>query len=1122
MADAGEIKAKITIEYDGSGVEQAKEDLSSLSALGGSFEQTAQDIGGVLSDFSNQFAGGTSVVEEFGGTVEALGKPLGAGQLAISQLASSLQGGTDGVAAMQGAFEDLQAPLGTTVTMLQAAPEPIAQISKNAESLQKPLTSVNDSFAAISDSLTQSIPLLPQFADSLHSVSETFTPAVENMSVFQDALVNPYPFSMIQQHLDETGQTWTDFTSSIGDENASYLKEMASNADVTHEVLGGMQKDFTGTANVADTLDWNAIGPPPDWTKRVGAAAENVSALGNAVEDTAQVLPQYGWSRSPVQGSVPFGPWPEGQQFAFTEPGAGGLDLGAMMGPMMAVSMIMMAGQAIGQAISQFMINTYQMASLMEGPAAHSVGTFTGTVDGLGQTLQKSSMQFSEGFGQQIIPLLSVANNLASGNNGMQLGGTLGNLANAALVAMLPDPLNQMLIQAEAQAQAPSPLSPAQRYTMTQLSQMPQTIDMSAAQMNIQADQALAESMSPDYLAAVRKMSESQQILQQSQLQYNATHRAMSRQQLLAQYQFEQYAAGQGFTPDQIAGMEAGNYGVDQVGAGGGGSFDVSDIFGAFQGGAAYGPSTGISSFIANAYRGIFSGIGNVANFVGQNWQDLAFGIFGPAGAGADATPGCFPAGIRVLMADGTERAIEMLYIGEHVLAHDGEKHVVTTVLSLIRPPRKMVYELVFSDGNTLTLTDAHPIMTEQGWKSLSPGATKRENPDLVVSRLQTGDNVLTAHGVCALTNWHPGERVQVYNITVDAPHTFYANGVLVHNKVMGATADTGLGAQIADMISTIKLPHIDLSGITSGLASAFGGIQLPHLDLSGFTSGLGSLFSGIQLPHIDLSGFTSGLANIFSGIQLPHIDLSGLTSGLASAFSSIQMPHIDFSSIMDFGSSLSSTLGNMFSSIHLPSIPDIAGNINGVLGNMFGGLHLPSIPDLAGDINSTLGNMFGSLHLPSIPDIAGDVNTALGNMFGGIHLPSLPDIAGSINSLLSGIFSGIHIPSIPGFASGVQDFGGGLAWVAEEGQAELVTSKRLMNLPPGSSVTPLSQIPGPNFSGGIGGGSSDLATALATAIAAALANVNIHNYMYMDTQMVASATVPYIAPILRGTGRRQ
>lgn len=37
MSDAGEIKARVRIEYDGSGIQQAKEDLASLADAAGGF-----------------------------------------------------------------------------------------------------------------------------------------------------------------------------------------------------------------------------------------------------------------------------------------------------------------------------------------------------------------------------------------------------------------------------------------------------------------------------------------------------------------------------------------------------------------------------------------------------------------------------------------------------------------------------------------------------------------------------------------------------------------------------------------------------------------------------------------------------------------------------------------------------------------------------------------------------------------------------------------------------------------------------------------------------------------------------------------------------------------------------
>jgi len=142
-------------------------------------------------------------------------------------------------------------------------------------------------------------------------------------------------------------------------------------------------------------------------------------------------------------------------------------------------------------------------------------------------------------------------------------------------------------------------------------------------------------------------------------------------------------------------------------------------------------------------------------------------------------------------MADGSLRPIETLNIGDSVLAHDGIEQVTTTVLARIVPPPKLVYKLTFSDGNTLTLTDSHPIATPlQEWKSLNPDETKKENPHLPVTKLRVGDTISTIYGSCTLIAIHPYDIVQIYNVMVDNPHTFYANSVLVHNKIASAGGD--------------------------------------------------------------------------------------------------------------------------------------------------------------------------------------------------------------------------------------------------------------------------------------------------------------------------------------------
>jgi len=146
----------------------------------------------------------------------------------------------------------------------------------------------------------------------------------------------------------------------------------------------------------------------------------------------------------------------------------------------------------------------------------------------------------------------------------------------------------------------------------------------------------------------------------------------------------------------------------------------------------------------------------------------------------------CFPAGTKILLANGTEKNIEEIKIGEKVLGFDGEKQVSETVMGVEAPIRDHLYRLTFADGTELKLTREHPLYTTNGWKSLSPTSTSKENSSLNVDTLKIGDKVLTSNDdYIALTKieYLPGE-VQTYNLkNVSCSNDFYADGKLAHNK---------------------------------------------------------------------------------------------------------------------------------------------------------------------------------------------------------------------------------------------------------------------------------------------------------------------------------------------------
>ena len=91
-------------------------------------------------------------------------------------------------------------------------------------------------------------------------------------------------------------------------------------------------------------------------------------------------------------------------------------------------------------------------------------------------------------------------------------------------------------------------------------------------------------------------------------------------------------------------------------------------------------------------------------------------------------------------MADGTSRAIEDVHPGDFVLGSKGQANRVAGV----EMPKLGSRSLYGFNGGGMFVTAEHPFSTEDGWKSIDPSATARENSALSVGRLAIGDRLLT------------------------------------------------------------------------------------------------------------------------------------------------------------------------------------------------------------------------------------------------------------------------------------------------------------------------------------------------------------------------------------------
>ena len=147
----------------------------------------------------------------------------------------------------------------------------------------------------------------------------------------------------------------------------------------------------------------------------------------------------------------------------------------------------------------------------------------------------------------------------------------------------------------------------------------------------------------------------------------------------------------------------------------------------------------------------------------------------------------CFVAGTQVTMADGSKKNIEDVLIGEKLLGQDG---VINTVLEYDHPMLNG-RDLIALNGGKPFMTPEHPLMTKEGWKSWSAEMTQWQKPDIahlmVNGDLKVGDEILMDNGhwmMIESIEVHSGEpEQQVYNFVLDGNNTYYADGLLAHNR---------------------------------------------------------------------------------------------------------------------------------------------------------------------------------------------------------------------------------------------------------------------------------------------------------------------------------------------------
>jgi hypothetical protein len=197
----------------------------------------------------------------------------------------------------------------------------------------------------------------------------------------------------------------------------------------------------------------------------------------------------------------------------------------------------------------------------------------------------------------------------------------------------------------------------------------------------------------------------------------------------------------------------------------------------------------------------------------------------------------CFKAGTGILLNDGTSKNIEDVEVGDIVQSWNEITNKVenSKVVKLTQPVHDDMLIIGFSNGVVNENTFDHPYYVKgKGWCSYSPTLTK-ERYDIDTTLLEAGDNCYYNNnsGIDEVEvsfikeNW--GE-VQTYIFELDNNHTFFANGILTHNKVFSLGVEDAVTISGSLNISERK-SHASMSVGDTVLAASIEG--LPDTDIA-------------------------------------------------------------------------------------------------------------------------------------------------------------------------------------------------------------------------------------------------------------------------------------------------
>lgn len=161
---------------------------------------------------------------------------------------------------------------------------------------------------------------------------------------------------------------------------------------------------------------------------------------------------------------------------------------------------------------------------------------------------------------------------------------------------------------------------------------------------------------------------------------------------------------------------------------------------------------------------------------------------------GLEASPfvTCFAYGTKITMADRSYKNIEDVKAGDKLMSYNANKGEFTSwTVNSVAHPNRPVYTISFDNGESLRVTEDHPIWIKKangkaGWGSIIPMPTHVRLRGKEISKIEAGDLVFTENNQwIKVTNITFDETVvKVGNIfSISGKRTYFADGILVYEE---------------------------------------------------------------------------------------------------------------------------------------------------------------------------------------------------------------------------------------------------------------------------------------------------------------------------------------------------